>query len=100
MPIPNWFINGPRIVNPPGGATLCELNPPFTQHMTLEVLCHCPLAGAEIQHRTAAGGITQIVYVANRDTIYLTVEPGDFLRMNWIASVDSQYVQGSLYAWR
>lgn len=97
MPIPRWFVNGPRIVNPPGGATMCELNPPFVQHQTIEVLVHCPLSGSELQQRAADTAIKQIVYAANRDTIYLTVEPGDWLRLNWIAAVDAQYVQGSLY---
>lgn len=100
MPIPNWFVNGPRRNNPPGGEVLCILDPPFTQHMTLEVLCHCALAGCELQHRDSENRIKQILICTNRDTIYLTVEPGDKLQMNWIASGAGDMVQGSLYAWR
>lgn len=100
MPIPNWFVNGPRLVNPPGGAELCMLNPPFTQHMTIEILVHCPLSGSELWQRTAGNETRAILYAANRDTVYLTVEPGDWLRLNWIAGVDAAYVQGSLYVWR
>lgn len=79
---------------------MCELNPPFTQHATIEVLVHTPFSGAELQHRGADTAIKQILFAANRDTLYLTVEPGDWLRLNWIAAVDAQYVQGSLYVWR
>lgn len=100
MSIPNWFVNGPRFNTPPGGQELCVLNPPFTQHMTIELLVHVPLGGAEIHHRTATNETRQILLAVNRDTLYLTVEPGDWIRMNWIASADAQFVQGSLYAWR
>lgn len=100
MPIPNWFVNGPSLVNPPGGAVLCELNPPFTQHATIEILVHCPLSGSELWQRTAGNETRARLYCANRDTVYLTVEPGDWLRLNWIAGVDANYVQGSLYVWR
>jgi hypothetical protein len=97
MPIPRWFVNGQRIVNPPGGAKLCELNPPFTQHQTLEVLVHCALSESEIRHRTAAQGTRQILICTNRDTVYFTVEPGDFLELYLVELGAGNYVQGSLY---
>jgi hypothetical protein len=98
--IPVWFVNGERRINPPGGVKLCELNPPFTQHATLEVLVHCALSQTEIRHRSAAQETRQILICANRDTIYLTVEPGDFLELYLVELGAGNYVQGSLYVWR
>lgn len=100
MPIPNWFVNGPRRHDPTSGEVLCELNPPFTQHMTLEVLVHCTLAAGELRHYEAGPGIRQILQVGNRDTVYLTVEPGDRLVLHYIAVGAERTVQASLYAWR
>jgi hypothetical protein len=100
VPIPNWFVNGQRIVNPPGGAKLCELNPPFTQHMTIEVLVHCALSQSEIRHRGADQGTKQIILCANRDDVYMTVEPGDWLELFLVELGAGNYVQGSLYVWR
>lgn len=100
MSIPNWFVNGQRIVNPAGGAKLCELNPPFAQHLTLEVMIHCALSLSELRHRTAAQGTRQTIICTNQDYVYLTVEPGDFLELFLMELGAGNYVQGSLYVWR
>lgn len=100
MPIPNWFVNGPRRINPAGGEKLCELNPPFTQHATLEILVHCNLASTEVRHRTALNETRGVLICVNRDTIYLTVEPGDYLELFLVQLGAGDFVQGSLYAWR
>lgn len=97
MPVPRWFVNGPRRVNPAGGEKLCELNPPFPQHMTLEILVHCTLSSTEIRHRTAANETRQILICVNRDTVYLTVEPGDYLELYLVELGAGNFVQGSLY---
>jgi hypothetical protein len=97
VPIPRWFVNGQRIVNPPGGAKLCELNPPWVQHQTLEILVHCALSQSEIRHRTATEGTRQIIICANRDIVYLTVEPGDYLELYLVELGAGNYVQGSLF---
>lgn len=97
MPIPIYFVNGPRQVNPPGGVLLCELNPPFTQHQTLEILVHCPPATSELRHMTDRNETRQMIICANGDTIYLTVEPLDRLQLYLLELGASTYVQGSLY---
>lgn len=97
MPIPRWFINGPRRVDPTSGEILCTLDPPFRQHATLEILVHCTLAGGELRHYDSGPGIKQILLVGNRDTVYLTVEPGDRLVLHYIAVGGERMVQGSLY---
>lgn len=100
MPIPNWFVNGPRRLDPTSGEILCELNPPFTQHMTIEILVHCAATLVELRHRTATGGIKEILLCANRDTVYLTMEPTDWLQMLLMSNPAGTPVQGSLYVWR
>lgn len=100
MPIPVYFVNGPRRVNPSGGEKLCELNPPFTQHATIEVLVHCNLASTEIRHRSAANETKQILICVNRDYVYMTVEPGDYLELYLVELGAGNFVQGSLYVWR
>lgn len=100
MAIPNWFVNGQRHVNPPGGVQLCELNPPFTQHATIEILVHCTLSETEIRHRTADNETRGILICVNRDTVYLTVEPGDYLQLYLVQLGAGNFVQGSLYVWR
>ena len=100
MAIPNWFVNGERMVNPTNGVLMCELNPPFAQHMTLEILVHCVLSQVELRQRTATQGIRQLLICANRDYVYLTVEPGDYLQMFLAELGAGNYTQGSLYVWR
>lgn len=100
MAIPNWFVNGPRLVSPAGGAFLCALNPPFEQHMTLEILVHCPPAVGELRHVTDRNETRQMLIAADGNTIYLTVEPLDRLELYLASTLTSNYVQGSLYAWR
>lgn len=100
MAIPNWFVNGARQLNPAGGALLCELNPPFTQHATIEILVHVPVTGIELRHYRADGSISEMLMCVNNDTVYVTVEPGDRLVAHYYASVQTDVVQCSLYAWR
>lgn len=98
MPIPKFMVNGPRVSNPVGGVALCELNPPFTQHQTLELLVHCPAVGVELRHYGANLALRNILICVNRDVVYLTVEPNERLGMYLAVSASEAYVQGSLYA--
>lgn len=100
MAIPNWFVNGLFLNNPPGGEMLCELNPPFTQHMTLEVLVHCAFTRVELRHTAVDLTRRNTILAADNATVYLTVEPGDILRLYWLPIGQEIYVQGSIYAWR
>ena len=100
MAIPNWFVNGDLMNNPPGGTVLCELNPPFTQHMTLEVLVHCALTRVELRHILPTEERKNTLIIANSATVYVTVEPNDILRLYWMPVQQELYVQGSIYAWR
>ena len=100
MAIPTYWVNGPRVLNPTSGIALCSLNPPFTQHQTLEILVHCATGGTELRRFGVELNIREIVMAANQDVVYLTVEPGEFLGLYWLAGVQAQAVQGSIYAWR
>ena len=97
MPIPRWFVNGNRVMNPESGQIICELNPPFDRHETVEILVHCTLAVCELRHTRAGPEIRQLLLVGNQDTVYVTVDPGDRLVLYYVAVVQQQIVQGSLY---